>query len=454
MSESTQTNTSACPVWTEGMLLWPQHLQQQDNFHETNLHERLAALTPLHWGIVSMKFDAGSLKTNSLQIASFRAVLPDGTPIAFDSTSSCRPPSRPIAPFLPATATSVEVFLALPRLREGVANFLEVEAGSGPQTSTTHRYRSVTRTLFDFTQARSEREISVSEPNVVLLYGSESRDDYTAIKIAEIGRDATGGYCLVDEYIPPCLALSATPWLATAVQEIVGLAVAKRRALAKFSTTDTARAFYLYTLGTWIPLLKHLTESPNTSPLAVYTALIQFAGGLMAFGGDRDPADLPAFAYHDLRATFGRLLAEIRRLLGILIRESYLVIPLKPRPDNVWFGELKDERFQRCSTFILAVETEVDRPTAMQDIPKLAKIASWTRIGLIVKQNSSGVPVKAISQPPPEIPVQVQHVYFALTTADPHWREIMTERNIALYFMAPYDPQRARLTLMAIPPED
>lgn len=445
-----QTTYTPRPVWTEGMLLCPQHMQQQDIFHEANLHERLAAMTPIHWGVVSLKFDVGALKTGQLQVTLFRGVFPDGAAVSFESTSSHRPPSRPVSPHFPASSVSVDVYLALPALREGVANFVGGEASSG-----THRFRTVTRTVFDTTLARSERELFFSEPNLVLIYGSEPRDDYTTIKIAELCRDETGSYRLVEDYIPPCLAVSATPWLAAAVQEIVGLAVAKRRALLKFSTQDTSRHFYVYMLGTTIPMLKHLLESPNASPLAAYTVLVQFAGGLMTFAGDRDPVELPGFVYPDLRATFGRLFAEIRRLLGFVVRESFYTIPLSLRTtDNVWLGELSDERLQRCTAFILAVGTEVDRPTAMRELPDLAKVASWKRIGLVVKKNSIGVPLRPISQPPPEVPVQPNHVYFSVTTEDPHWREVMTERNIALYIKAPYDPQHTQLTLIAVPPRD
>ena len=41
-------------VWSEGMLMCPQHLQQQDLFFEGTLAQRLAAATPYAWGVVSV----------------------------------------------------------------------------------------------------------------------------------------------------------------------------------------------------------------------------------------------------------------------------------------------------------------------------------------------------------------------------------------------------------------
>ena len=44
------------------MLLCPQHMQQQDLYHEQNLAARLSALTPMHWGVVAQSFDASAVK--------------------------------------------------------------------------------------------------------------------------------------------------------------------------------------------------------------------------------------------------------------------------------------------------------------------------------------------------------------------------------------------------------
>ena len=39
-------------------------------------------------------------------------------------------------------------------------------------------------------------------------------------------------------------------------------------------------------------------------------------------------------------------------------------------------------------------------------------------------------------------------------TEDPHWREILNERTIAIYLKPPYDPRHAKVTLMGIPARD
>jgi type VI secretion system protein ImpJ len=444
------------PVWSEGLLLCPQHMQQQDLYHEQNLAARLSAMSPMHWGVVAIAFDAGAIKAGQLALMSFRGVLPDGTAVAFEPTSASRPASRPIAPAFPPSLRSVEVFLALPTMREGVANYAGPEVQAGLQ-----RYKTMTRTVYDLTMARSERELQFSEPNMVLLFGSEPRDDYTAIKVAEVVRDETGGFRLSEDYIPPCLTLAAAPGLQAGLADVLSLAVTKRRRLAEerrtrdgvrieFNAQDITRYLFLQTLSGAIPVLKHLGETPSASTWAAYIELSRLCGALMTFGAEGDPAELPPFNYTDLQASFGKLIPEIKRMLGLVIQEAFVTVPLRARQDNSWIGELRDERLQRCTQWVLAVEAEGEMQQTANEVPELAKIASWKRIPLVVKNNVLGVPLKSTHRPPPEIPIRPRQVYFMVTTDDPHWREILNERTIAIYIKPPYDPRRAKVNLMGI----
>ncbi len=447
---------SGRPVWNEGMLLCPQHMQQQDLYHEQNLAARLAALTPNHWGVSALTFDAGAIKAGQLALLSFRGVMPDGTAVTVEPASASRPPTRPIAPAFPPSMRSVEVFLGLPTMREGVANYAGAEVTAGLQ-----RYRTTSRSVFDLTLARSERELQFSEPNLALLFGSEPRDDYAAIKVAELVRDETGGFRLQDEYIPPCLAIGASPVLMAGLQEVLSLAVTKRRRLAderrtrdgvriEFNAQDITRYLFLQALSGTIPVLRHISESPGLPPWAAYVELSRFCGALMTFASEGDPAELPAFQHTDLQASFGKLVPEIRRLLGLVIQEAFVVVPLRARQDNSWIGELRDDRLQRCTQWVLAVEAEGEQQQIANEIPELAKIASWKRIPLVVKNNTLGVPLKTAHRPPPEIPIRPRQVYFLVTTDDPHWREVLNERTVAIYIKPPYDPRRAKVTLMGI----
>lgn len=451
--------TAARPVWSEGMLLSPQHMQQQDLYHEQHVEARLQALSSNPWGVLTVHFDAPALKAGTLQLASFRGVLPDGTPIQFDALSSQRPPSRAVAPHFAARAEALPVYLGLPLLREGVAN-IAMSGDGGAQ-----RFRGLTRRVYDLTLARNERELQVSEVAPVLLFEGEPGKDHAALKIGEVVRDAAGGYALSDSFIPPCLTLEAAPTLRAELQDLLSRGLTKRRKLAEerrgrdgakidLTVRELEKSLFLHALDRSLGWLKHCSDTPETHPRAVYRALVEFAGALMTVASEGDPADLPAFQYADQRATFAPLLTEVRRLLSKEFDPLCIEIPLRPHQGNSWVGEFKDERLLHCSTFVLAVEVEGDLVVASNEIPEVTKIASWQRIAAIVRLNALGVPIRATFRPPSEVAIQPKTTYFLIDTTDQLWLELVAARKVAIYLRPPYDPQRARVRLFGVPPKE
>lgn len=442
------------------MLVCPQHMQQQDLYHEQNLDVHLRALHAAPWGVVSIAFDSAALKAGTLQVTSFRGLLPDGTPVSFDANASTRPPSRPIAAHFPARGESLGVYLALPLMREGIANC--VMASDQGATGGMHRYRGVVRRVFDLTLARNEREVQVSEPALVLLFDGEPRQDFAALKIAEVVRDVGGGFSLSEDYIPPCLAIEGAPNLCAELQDVLGRAVTKRRKMteerraldrAKIDLTarELDKTLFLQALDSNLAWLRHCSDELRTPPLAVYQALVRLAGSLMTVSSEGDPTELPAFHYSDLASTFGPLLEEVRRLVGRDFDPVFIEVPLRPHQGNSWVGEIRDERLLHCTTFVMIAEVDGDLVVASNEIPEVTKIASWRRISAIVRLNALGVPLRATFRPPAEVPIQPKQVYFLVDTSDPLWEELLAERKVAIFLRAPYDPQRTKVRLLGIP---
>ena len=445
------------PVWSEGMLMRPQHMQQQDLYHEQHVDSRLSALTPTPWGATEVRLDAAALRSGTLQLVQFRGVLPDGTPLALDTTSPNRPPSRPVAAHFDVRAESLVVHLALPFLREGVANY----ALAG-EPLTTQRYRGKTESIYDLVQARHDRELTVSEAVPTFLFDGESRADYATLPIAEIIRDGAGGFQVDTTFIPPSLTLAAAPAAAADLQDLISRAVARRRQLAEerrardrakfdFTQQELDKSFFLHALDRALPWLKHCSDSPSTSPLAAYQALVTFAGSLMTVAEEGDPTDLPRFKHDDLRGTFVPLFQELRRLVSREFDPSCIEVPLRIHQGTSWVGEFKDERLLHCQTFVLVVAVDGDVVVASREIPEIAKIASWRRISRIVENHALGVPLRATVRPPPEIPVQARQAYFIVNTDDSLWQEALADRKVAIFVVPPYDPQRATIRLFGIP---
>ena len=447
-------------VWSEGMLMCPQHLQQQDLFFEGTLAARLAGISPYDWGVSSMSIDEGELSGGVFKVSEFVGVLSGGLPLNLEKGKAGGPPARPIEDHFPSTATALEVFLAVPTAREGIPNYQDAV-----DDSATARYRTMNRPCPDLTIAKTEQIIGFGRPNVAVLFGGESREDFETLKIAEVVRDSGGGFVLSSNYIPPCLYIGGSKVLAGYAQDLLSAMLAKQRALSdarrqidaaavEFTSQDITRFLLLNALNGSIPVIRHIAENKRVSPLATYLAFSQLAGHLTSFSSEIDPSSFPAFTFGDLRATFEPLKAAIDKMLGVLVRERCITVPLEARPDGVWLGQFKDKRLMECERFVLAVDSDQPQQDTANRLPKLSKIASWKQIGPIVQGALPGAPLKATHRPPPEVPVRPKIVYFMVDTTDRYWRQVLSERTVAIYLPPPFDPKKAKITLMGIPERD
>lgn len=433
------------PLWTEGTLLCPQHMQQQDRYHEQQLAARLAVVAPHAWGVLAVRFDLAALQAGQLALTHLRAVLPDGAAIDLDDAAPQRPATRPIAPHFPASLARVRVHLTAAVLRPGVSN-------SAREPGAQHRYRTVTRAIFDLTLARSARDIELDELHLALKLGDEPRDDQVCLPLAELVRDGSGGFALDDSYIPPIAVLAAAPALRAELQALCALVATRRRALAddRRRQHELPRALFFHSLSGALPLLRHLADAPECPPHALYRDLLRLLGELRSFTPG-ELAEPPPYQYTDLRASLAPLLAELRQHILDILPDRCLRIPLEPRPDGLWVGELRDDRLQRCTAFVLAVETDADPRVLASELPALTRIAAWRRINIIVRQNILGAPIRHTPHPPAELPVLPHHSYFTVTADDPSWLEVLRERNVAVHLPRPYDPDHARISLLAVP---
>jgi type VI secretion system protein ImpJ len=446
-------------VWTEGMFMAPQHMQQLDIYHEDLLDRRVRAVAPYGWGVMESTLDVGALTGGRVTVVKFAGVLPDGSYLAFEQGDRHAPPPRGIDNYFPPSARELEIYLAVPREREGIPNYA---AGTGPANGAQRsRFTIARRKVTDLASQAAELAVEFAEPNVEVLFGPEVREDFDALKIAEVVRDKGGGLVVNDTYIPPCLRIDAAPFLVASLRRLMVSMVSKQRDLseqrsqrdgssAEFGGGDVTRFLQLAALNQFIPLLKHISESGAISPHEAYWAIIQLAGSLSSFSMDADPTQLPAFLYHDLRATFEELVARVTRLLHDIRQARHVPVALEAK-QGIYFGRFEDERTATCQQFLLAVRTDVPESKVLETLPKLSKIAAWSQIEHIIRSATPGVPLQATHRPPPEIPVRAGTVYFNLYLHDAYWQTIAREKTIAIALPPPFDPARTKVELLGVP---
>ncbi|WP_242468411.1 type VI secretion system baseplate subunit TssK [Burkholderia plantarii] len=88
------TQTAPLPdavQWSEGMMLSPQHLQQNDRYWHAHLRHRLQAVAPHFWGVLKLRFE---MVKEILSIGELECILPDGLLVAFPGGLPRNPPGN------------------------------------------------------------------------------------------------------------------------------------------------------------------------------------------------------------------------------------------------------------------------------------------------------------------------------------------------------------------------
>jgi type VI secretion system protein ImpJ len=292
----------------------------------------------------------------------------------------------------------------------------------------------------DDTVEGNEIEIPVACKNFQVLFGGESLDGKIYIKIAELGRTATGEILLKESYIPPAISLLASGTLLAVLHRILETLSAKstalsqqRRHIAEFGASDIANFWLLHTVNSFVPILSHFYFSPARHPELLYIALAQLVGELSTFSLQMDARDLPRYDHEDLFKTFDELEQKIRFLLETIIPSKYVIIPLNKTPQHWYVGQINDDRLFANAKFYLAASAQVAPARLVDDVPAKSKISSPDEVGAIIGRAVPGVSLSHEPLPPTAIPVKAGYKYYALHTSGRWWEAICKTKSLALY---------------------
>jgi type VI secretion system protein ImpJ len=443
-------------VWNEGMLLSPHHFQQWDNYYEDLLNSRLSSLVPYEWGILDLQLNREAIANNQLELLRCIAVMPDGLLVNIPQ-ADLAPPPRPVIGHLDTSSVSLDIYLAIPTMRFGAANYQSSRSANGQMI----RYLQDAGTVIDETTGENEQQLAFARGNYKILFADELRDGYSSIKIAELERTATGQLAISEKYIPPVINIGASPWLVNMLRQIIEILITKSSTLgeqrrqratsiADFTMSEVAVFWLLNTVNSAIPELTHLFRTRIVHPERLYTRLIDLCGTLMTFVFDRHPKDIVHYEHTDLFLTFSQLSAEIRDLLETVIPTRCVAIPLENPRESLYFARVQDDRLLKDAAFYIGVRAQVPESRLIERVPRVVKIASRDVIDAVVGSALPGVTLTHASPPPAPIPSRVGFHYFGLDSIGPYWDTIRGSKTIAIY--VPDEFPDVKLEMYAIKP--
>jgi len=439
-------------LWTRGVLLTPQHLQTQDRFLEDLLEFRLSALTFAPWGFRRLTVDREALAGGAFGVTEAAGIFPDG--LLFDLPSADAPPEpKPLAACWRPDQESLTLYLAIPERRPGGLN---VAAAHGDRTT---RYRAEILVRRDENTGLAEKPIAVARKNLRVLAEGESLEGQVTLPVARLTRSVAGDYQLDPRFVPPVIDIAASEYLLAVTRRLVELLSArstmladrrrqKNQSLAEFGITDVANFWFLYTVNTSMPYLRHLFETRRGHPRQLFTAMLSLAGALTAFSEAMHPRDLPAYDHANLSACFTDLDEKLRILLDTVVPSNYVALGLRLVAPFVYAAAIEQDRYLEAPEWYLAIKADAPVTDLVRRAPHLVKVSSANNIEQLIKQALAGLELVHVANPPSAIPIRVGHQYFRVSKAGPQWQNVARGRNVAAYIPADFPNPEVQLLVV------
>ncbi|AOK51649.1 type VI secretion system baseplate subunit TssK [Burkholderia stagnalis] len=443
---------SAKVLWGEGLFLRPQHFQRQDAYHEARLFESIQAIQPYNWGVRSARFDRDALGSNVLRLAELALVFPDGALYAAPQADDLPPPVA--LDTLPEGINEFVFYLALHPLRENGANYSD-----DPSAGFITRFVSEQTSVADnFTDA-AEADVTFLKTQVKLIAHSEPRDQLLSVPLVRVRRTATSGFEIDDSFVPPCLAIEASPILHQRLRQLVDALQAKVNALygfhrepskniIEFRSGDIASFWLLHTANAAFATLAHLHQHPALHPERLFQELLRLAGQLMTFSKGYTLADLPAYRHDDPGPGFARLDLILRELLDTVISTRYFAITLDEVRPSFHLGRLDSGKIDEKTAFYLAVSADMPSVELVDAVPARFKVGAPDDVDKLVLSAMPGVRLSYTPQVPPAIPVRPGACYFALDSRGALYERMLQAQSAMIY--APTGINDLKFELIAV----
>ena len=309
--------------WHEGMLLSPQHFQQNHERLEGLMAYQAQLLTPYPWGVNAFTLDPIALVGGLVRITTLEAILPDGLYVGFDPQKmpALELDLKKEAPTL--GETPVPVYVVVGAYREGDANatgdfarYMSVEGDPVVDENTGDKPLSIPRLL----------------PKVTLFAGERPPAHGVALPVAHVAL-VDGAYALVD-FVPPSLRVPLASPLGSLCVDLLGRMRAKVAFLmgqAKGGAGEAVMGDIRSTLRTFVPMLPYLETlvySGLTHPFTLFGALAHVAGYLSTLRLGAMPPVFDFYAHEDLLLSFKTVISYIDTIVDS-IQDGYQVIPLE-----------------------------------------------------------------------------------------------------------------------------
>ncbi|MGJ9416304.1 type VI secretion system baseplate subunit TssK [Massilia sp. CMS3.1] len=298
--------------WHEGMLLTPQHFQQESARVDALIGWQALAGQPAAWGLRRLVVDEARFARGVLRIGALEAVLPNGMAVRYDADhAQGLTLELDLAPYADAMAQQdLPVYLVV-----GTTRSLRLP-GQPPM------FRRIAGCAVEdeVSEAQAE-EVPRMSANLSLLAGQLPGAAYVYLQLMTLRKE--NEVVRRGAWWPAQLEVSAASPISQRARALAALMRTKAVFLAQQSKSNSSRLedrlavlelrFRLSNLMLNLPLLEATLDAPAVQPLALYLALCAQLGSLAALGPGVAPPP-PPYVHGDSYAAFDTVLTQLHAL--------------------------------------------------------------------------------------------------------------------------------------------
>ncbi len=388
------TTEMSYPIqWSEGMLLSPQHFQQNDVYWEQQMHAKTSMTQPYSWGISHVAIDETKLLDGTLSILELDALLPDGLVVRYRASEQDLPLVFSIKKTLKTVGkTSLTVQLMVPRRSEGAAS----------NTSPVQRFDSVAGGMVvDENTGEGEIPINRLRPRIHLS-ADEPLPKYASMPLFVVKQGSEGGYQL-GNYVPPMLKLAAMNQVdELCLQKKLSKLLSKiRKKAIQLSGVNAGQedlpgllvseqhAAIIRHMVACLPELEVSCASGEAHPFDVYKSLAAMIGQISAIN-QRDivPPLLPDYSHDDLYRAFYDALNEVYKIVNE-ISLAYSSVNFSEQEDGT-FSIPMDKNWLSRELFIELVFKSGQSKEQVKKWMKQARVGSSSVLKLLGERRLPG----------------------------------------------------------------
>ncbi len=441
-------------LWSEGLTLFPQHLQQQDLYHEGRLHRTVRSINADLWGIREAKWRTEELENDLLRADTLSLVFQDGE--LYDAPSADDLPAPVDLSALPSEQTTFTFHAAMPMLKPHGKN---LPTPDGHHNGA--RFIQLDADTPDLFSEAVGSNIAYLKKRLALISDHEPLENYVHFPVIRLLRSTGGGFEIDSTFMPPGVCIGGIAGLPALLDNLLAKLNTKRESLAsrqrqtrkdvfEFHSGDMAAFWMLHTIHVASAALVDLASHPGLHPRQSFEVLQTLAAGLLTFSPKYSVADFPKYKHMVPENHFGRLDMIIRDLVDTVISSKFFLIPLQrdEQKPNHHRGKLDATKIDATTLLCLAVNADMPALELVAIVPNRFKVGSPDDVERLVVSSLPGVELVHMPQVPAAIPVRPNTYYFSIENRGDLYESMRKAQAISIY--APGGMQGLKLELIAL----